>query len=471
MSKSRKIIAGFLCLALTFGITGCDQSGSSPKPPSTSETEEDYTVDIGDITLDIEENKNIEGAVVNYIGTYNPTKAGDVKPAYTYFTETYKATLEVDLYADSEIMEKLAVLINGGESPDLVDQRDNSFPYYIGKNTYMALDEYMDMSAPQWKEVTEYIERFSIGGKHYYYPVFYYVSPRVLIYNRGKFVELGISDPKELYDKNEWTWDTFYSCMDQFVSKTKAEVPDAIGVYGSMATAFMDSTGTPLIDLKDDQLINNLNNSDIDRAQSFLENLKKQELSKLEYGSGYNNVAHEPVILGYAAFHSMGDWKITDYSKKQSKDPDMDIMFVPFPRDPNADKYYMGLNTFAYLVPAGAKDVEASCVFINCVRMTKTDPELMKKVDESIMKEKKYTEEQYELWKYLQTVSNFDPENLVYDFAYHIDEQTCNDVIIKFCENIPFVTDEETSTWTAMRTSLAPILENSITSINGDLKK
>ncbi len=470
MSKSKKITAGILCLALTLGITGCEQSGSNPKPPSTSETEEDYTVDIGDITLDLEENKNIEGAVVNYIGTYNPTKAGDIKPAYTYFTETYKATLEVDLYADSEIMEKLAVLINGGESPDLVDQRDNSFPYYIGKNTYMALDDYMDLNAPQWADVVDYINNYAINGKHYYYPWAYYVSPRILIYNRGKFAELGLSDPKELYDKNEWTWDTFYSCMEQFVSKSKAEVPDAIGLYGSVATSFIDTTGTPLIDMKDGQLINNLNNANVDRAQSFLENLKKQEISKLYYGE-YNNVDHDPILNGYAAFHSVGDWKITDYSKKQAKNPDLDIMFVPFPKDPNADKYYLGMNTMAYLVPAGAKDVEAACVFINCVRLSKTDPELKKTVDESIMKEKKYTDEQYELWSYLQDVSNFKMENLVYDFGYHVDEQTCTDVINKLCEDTPFVQNEDTKTWTAMRESFGPMLESSIEAINSELKQ
>lgn len=469
MKNFKKITASLLSVSLILGITGCDQQGDS-ETNSEPETEE-YTVDLGNITLPIEDNKNIDGAVVNYIGTYDPTKAGDIKPAYTYFVENYNATIEVKMMADADIMENLATLIQSGDSPDLVDQRGNSFPYYIGQNTYMALDDYIDMDAPQWEEVKQYIDNYAIGGKHYYYPWSYYACSRFLIYNRGKFMSLGINDPKEMYDNGEWTWDAFYNCIDQFVTKTQQEVPNVVGMYGSIAESWIDSTGTPLVGFENGQLINNLNNANVDRAQSFLENLKKEGFSRTEYGEGYNNVAHEPVIKGYAAFQIMGDWKITDYSKKQAKDPDLDIFFVPVPRDPNADKYYMNLNTFAYLVPAGAKDVEASCTFINCVRLSKTDQELSKKVDESILTEKKYTEEQYEFWKYFYDVSNFDSDTLVSDFAYHLDDQTCNDVILTLCDILPLSQNEDVTTWTSMRSSYEAVLKNSIDSINADLAK
>lgn len=467
MKNFKKITASLLSVSLIMGITGCSQSDSGTKEPET----EEYTVDLGDITLPMDENKNIDGAVVNYIGTYNPTKAGDIKPAYTYFVENYNATIEVQIVPDSDIMENLAKLIQSGDSPDLVDQRDNSFPYYISQNTYMALDDYMDMDAPHWAEVKQYIDSYAINGKHYYYPWTYYVGSRFLIYNRGKFQALGISDPKELYDQGEWTWDTFYNCIDQFVTKAQQDVPDAIGMYGSISDSWIDSTGTPLVGFENGQLINNLNHANVDRAQTFLEGLKKEGFLKLEYGNGYNNVDHEPVMKGYAAFHIMGDWKITDYAKKQKKEPDLDIFFVPVPKDPNADKYYMNLKPFAYMVPSGAKDVEASCTFINCVRLSKTDPELSKKVDESIMTEKKYTEEQYEFWKYFYTVENFDSDSLVSDYAYHLDDRTCSDVINKICDSLPLVESEEITTWTAMRSSYEPVLKDSIDSINAELAK
>lgn len=466
----KKFLSCFLCAAMILGITGCSQNEEENGEP-TGTTEDDNPVNVSDVDLDLNKEIDIKGMELNFLCSYNVISAGDVKPAYVYFNETYGADIKCTQVIDSEIMEKLSAMINSGESPDLIDQRQNSFPYYIGQNSYMALDEYMDINAPQWKDVASFIDGYAINGKHYYYPWAYFVSPRLLIYNRGKFNELGIDDPKTLYDQNNWTWDTMKKCMTDFVNGVKGEVPDAIGMYGSVATSFINSTGVSMVELKDGQLISNLNNPNIDRAETFLENLKKEGLSRLEYGSGeYNNVHHTPVISGYAAFQSVGDWKITDYCKKQAKDETMDIFFVPFPKDPNADKYYHNVSTFAYLVPAGAPHPEASCIFINCVRLSKTDPTLMETTKQSILKEKKYTDEQYEMWNYFQTVSNFDPANLVADYAYNIDTDTCNNVITKLCEDVPFVENKDTQTWTVMRSSMESVLDHSLSEINTSLK-
>ena len=472
MRKTKSIISSVLCLSLVLGLTACNETeggGSSGQTMAT--TQEDFTIDLGDITLDIEENQNIEGVVVNYLGSYDITKAGDIKPAVTYFQDNYGATIEVSTMGDSEIMDQLATLIQSGDSPDLVDQRSNSFPYYIAQNTYMPLDDYMDLSAPQWKDVASIVESYAVGGKHYYYPWAYYMCSNVLIYNRAKLSAFGLDDPKELYDKGQWTWDEFYNIMEEFVSKAQADFPDAIGVYGSVASSFIDTTGTPLVGFENGQLVNNLSNANVDRAQSFLENCKKQGLSLLQLADyGYNTVDHDPVLLGYSAFHSVGDWKITDYAKKQAKNPDADIMFVPLPKDPNADKFYLRLNTMAYLVPSGAKDVEAACVFINCMRLSKTDPAMQSVVKESIMKEKKYTDEQYDFWAVLQDPSQFDNAQLVSDFAYSLDRDTNDQIVAKICEDIPFVENEELPSWTSARESFSGAFAAAIDSINANLK-
>ncbi|MDE6724709.1 MAG: extracellular solute-binding protein [Ruminiclostridium sp.] len=467
----KKFLSCFLCAAMVLGITGCSQDENSPNENNTPTvtTEDDNPVDVSDVDLDLDKDVDLNGKVLHYIGCYDITTAGDIKPAYVYFKETYGADIQVDIYGDGEIMDKLTTMINGGDSPDLIDQRSNSFPYYIGQNAYMPLDEYMDTSAPQWAAVSSFIEKYAINGKHYYYPWACVVGTRYLIYNRGKFNEIGIDDPKTLYDQGNWTWDTFQKCMTGFVDAVKGDVPDVIGLYGSVANCFINSTGVPMVGLENGQLTNNLDNANIDRAQAFLENLKKQGLSSLQY-SEYSNVATDPIVNGYAAFQSVGDWLISDYAKKQNKNPELDIFFVPFPKDPNADRHYQSLSTFAYLVPAGAPNPQASCIFINCVRLSKTDPTLMETTKASIMKSKKYTEEQYELWNYFQTVENFDPDDLVSDFAYNIDTETCDKVISKICEDVPFVDGDDIQSWTVMRTSMAPLLEKSLNDINATLK-
>ena len=59
---------------------------------------------------------------------------------------------------------------------------------------YTPLEEYMNMSAPQWAGVESYINQYKWGGKNYYYPWAYNVSPNFLVYNRGVFEQIGIED-------------------------------------------------------------------------------------------------------------------------------------------------------------------------------------------------------------------------------------------------------------------------------------
>ncbi len=463
----KKFLSCFLCAAMILGITACSESSKDPAVT----TEDQNPVDISDVDLvDIPKDVDIKGKVVKYLGGYDLTKAGDIKPAYVYFKETYGADIEVLIHGGN-LMEKLTSMINTGESPDLVDQQGNSFPYYIGKNAYMALDEYMDLNAPQWKDVASYIDKFAINGKHYYYPWKYEIASNFLIYNRGKFKELSIDDPKELYDNNNWTWDTMYKCMTDFVNGVKGEDPDALGIYGYMNTQFINSTGVALVDFKDGQLVSNLNDPNVDRAQRFLEDLKKQGLSYRYYDNGENNhMTENTVIDGHAAFQAMGGWKITDYCKKVTEDNQLDIFFVPYPKDPNADKYYHSLAPFGYFVPAAAPNAEASCIFINCTRLSMLDEKLMEATKTSTINEKKYTDEQYEFWDYFQKISNFNTEQLITDFAHNLDQDTSNNVISKVTENVPFVDGEDTESWTVMRSSMGPLLDKSLSEINATLK-
>lgn len=478
MKSSKKIIAAALAVSTVFGISACGQSGGGRTENSqtttttamTTTTEDeifDNPVDVGNVNLDVTDNDtDISGTVVRYIGCYDLRTAGDIKPAYKYFEETYNATIEVELCADNAIMETLAKYMAADTSPDLVDARDNTFPYLISKNSYEPLDGYIDLSAPQWDGVTDIIDGYQLNGKHYYYPWAYFVSPNFLIYNRGLFQEYGIKDPKELWDAGEWTWDAFYDCMIQF--KNNSQYEDALGLYGAISTTAINSTGEALIGFENNQLVNNLRSAGVERAQQFLEKLKKEGLSSLFYGT-YSNVDHYPVIDGNAAFQSVGDWKISDYSRyqklKAKKGEDIDIFFVPYPRDPSSDEYYYTLDTFGYMVPAGSKNIQASCIFINCVRLSQTDPELKEVTRESIMKSKAYTEEQYELWSYFHDVNNFD--HLVVDYATCFDTDTINNTITPMLEDVPFVTSAENdNSWTTLRETNYNIVDSKIQEIN-----
>jgi multiple sugar transport system substrate-binding protein len=284
--KLKRILAGILAVSTVLTATACNgntDSGTSSNsvPETTTETtiddEIDNPVDIGNISVDAGE--KVEPATLMYMGNYDIRTAGDVKPAYKYFQENYDCDIEVTIVNYLQILEKLTAAISSGESPDLVDYQDNVFPLMMSKNLYTPLEDVMDLSAPQWSGLESYINKFKWNGHNYYYPWSYDVSPYFLIYNRGLFEEIGIDDPKELYESGDWDWTTFKECCQKFVDSQDGR----LGLYGAgqySATSFIDSTGTPLLTIEDDgKLVCNLVNADVERATTFMSDLYKEGLA------------------------------------------------------------------------------------------------------------------------------------------------------------------------------------------------
>ena len=212
MINFKRIIAGLMAGATALSFAACSSSSTSSTTDSadsnntstgtTIDDEIENPVSIDDISIDAGD--KVEPAELQYLGCYDITTAGDVKPAYKYFSANYDCTIKCTIVGSLQILEKLTTAISSGDSPDLVDYADNTFPLIMSKNMYTPLDEYMDLSAPQWAGLEDYINKYKWNGKNYYYPWAYNVSPYFLVYNRGLYEELGIDDPKELYDEGNW---------------------------------------------------------------------------------------------------------------------------------------------------------------------------------------------------------------------------------------------------------------------------
>ena len=86
---------------------------------------------------------------LTYFGYYDMRVAGDVKPAVKLFEETYGGKIDYVQCNWDERVEKLQILISSGDSPDLVDKEDNTFPLLISKNVYEDLTDYIDLSQVQ----------------------------------------------------------------------------------------------------------------------------------------------------------------------------------------------------------------------------------------------------------------------------------------------------------------------------------
>lgn len=458
MAKMKKATAWVLCAATVLSCASCsgsnasggdtssttapNNSGVMAETTTTIDDDIDNPVDVGDVTVDIGVDKEeIEPCTLKYVGNYDITTAGDIKPSVKYLEENYGCNIECKIVGSNVIMEEIAKLVQSGDSPDLMDKNDSTYPHWMSKNMYVALDDYIDLSLPQWAGLEEIIDSYEWNGKHYYYPFDYTVAPYSVIYNRGLFEEKGLDDPYELYRAGEWTWDKFKELMIDFVGDDK---DSKVGFYGYFFTGFINSNGTSLISTDENgKLVNNLKSTKVEEAMNFLQSLRKEGLTNPEI----LNVDENPIVDGTAAFQIMGGWIFTNYAKRQKKNDSLDFFFVPIPRSDDSDEYYHSLSTFGYLIPEGSEHVKQAATFINCCRMSKVDPELKEVTKQSEMKNKKYTEEMYDF-----LVEFRDPT------AYNcIIEEYCGfstdtvELIKTMMNNCAFDTSAEQQSWTQMR--------------------
>lgn len=463
MIGKKRLAALLLCSALVTGAAGCEEGASvnggagtsggvtdtSPATTTTNTLDDDINNPV-DITEFVED-KSLENPNLVYYGFYDARVAGDIKPGVKLFEETYGGKIDYLASTWAEHNDKLAALISSDDSPDLVDKEDGTFPSLMNKNMYEDLTAYIDLTQPQWDGMHELIENYSWDGKQFYYPFTVNALPNCLIYNRTLFDDNGIADPKQLYDEGNWTWDTFKNCMQQFVDN----VPDAIGgVYGLLGTNIVVTTGTPFIGAENGTIVNNIKTAEVERAALYLEGLRREGLAVRGDGMWSNETA--PLARGQVAFLGVGQWKITDYCKLTNTTDE--FFFVPYPRDPAADEYYYGSSNFGYMVPKGSKNVEGAAAFIDIMRQCNTDPEIKAVVKESIMNDKKYSDEQYAFLSSFEDITKF---NMVVDIygGFGSDFTTVVDNIMI---NLGFEQGESQQSWAQLRAEYEGIIEGTL---------
>ena len=330
---------------------------------------------------DIEEidEKNEQGTGSLYVPG---EKAGEIKALCYYdlaatqpylaemLAERFGGTITTEITSSgSAYFDKLGVLVASGLSPDIVRYDDMAYPMGVSKNMFTALDDWLDMDAPLWASEKDVIESFNYLGKHYYYPSDV-ESKFSIIYNRLALEEAGLSDPYELYVNGEWDWDAFESMMSQWQRLGPNYTGFTGGSYSAMV--FANTTGVKIIDMTGSQIINNMKNTDVQRTMDWLSGLKK-----LGYiGDGFVDPG-EAFVDGKLLFLGMGlTWGFESAQESFfKKGLEGDFAALPFPRDPQSDRYYMSAQSFGFMVPAGAQNVQGAVDWILCGRIYESDPQ------------------------------------------------------------------------------------------------
>lgn len=387
MKRMFKFTALAMTLAMFIGsFGGCSSSSAVESPTATTTTTADANKEL-DIAVDYDNLSSIEevsessevGAGPLYV---SGQKAGKLNALCYYdiadntpdtaklFAERFGGTVESTICGSLEYFEKLSILVMSGDSPDLVRYDWMAVPWATSKNMYTALDDWLNIDSPLWEDEKEVIEAFNYGGKHYYFPSAIQ-SNFAIIYNRLLLDEAGLDDPMELYFNGEWTWDVFEDMLREWKYLGDDYRPFTGGSWTAMM--FANSTGTKVIDMNGTDIINNMKSVNVQRTMDWLADLKKEGY----IGDGYVDPA-EAFRDGKLLFLGMGlTWGFESAQKSlfQQGTP-YDFCAVPIPRDPKADKYYMSGDSFGYMVPNGAKNIQGGVSWILASRTYESDPEI-----------------------------------------------------------------------------------------------
>ncbi len=503
MKHLKHLLSGCLAAAMLLSVTACDEqpiaSGTGDTVGSTSGVAVTSTTNGANTTTDPNLNAATDEEIKDLdTSTYTPSgNAGTLKYfGYYDITVDQKGKEQVDIFESDlyggkiewisvpygdEYFQKLAAQITADDSPDLLTYEPQAFPFGVSKNMYEPLDDLLDINDPVWAEMRELIDSYEYKGAHYYFP-HRIVTSYALNYNRKTIQDAGLPDPYDLYKKGEWTWDAWRQLMLDFCNQSD----DHIGYYATDSTvnAFVSTTGVIIVDvLPDGNIINNLQQADVTRAVEYMAEMGRNGLlypTSHPHGDWvspqvFATTSDKILFLGLKP-----EWTyIASTENVQNKkgvendifDTVSDFAFVPYPRDPEADKYYQGSSCFGYMIPKGAKNKAGAVDFIMCNRLYETDENIKKQIrDDHIAPEKitfvegKYAgsqkwqitwdEQVYDLWREM-----CDPN----EFAFVIEDLYGfgSDMQKSICQTVIDCTFGEES-WAQKVNEISPVVEGII---------
>lgn len=407
MKLFNRLIAAGLSICCLAGLTGCEDeapvSGSSQPMQTTSATtatmKEEYAQIVSDIDFKDVEVKPLEKPVVKFLCSWgiNPVEGQPISIQLELFQTQYGGRVEDIITAWDDRYDRLATLVAADDAPDMFSAEDMDIvPKGVISGMFMPLDDYVNFDSELWAPLKATNDKFTHKGKHYVGATGV-DSDCVMFYNKKTIADNGLDDPAELLAAGNWNWDTFRNMMVQFCNRDDNKFAvDGWWFEGG----FSNTCGVPYIGTDENgKLIHNLDSEMITKVQDFMLDMKNNDLPVPKSDRAWE-VHPELVASGETLFYPIGLYALDPNENIiQNFGEREDVMFVPLPKCPEADKYYLPCKVNGFALCKGAKNPEGVAAYLNCCmagRKSEQGEELSRKI---AFEEQGYTEEQYEMKK------------------------------------------------------------------------
>lgn len=451
MKTTAKILSGILASAISLASGSSDKNVGAADLKKSAETDIVKLIAADDI---IDDGLDIRGKTLKWMGFYdlNPTKDNPERDMpVALFEDVYGAKLKYIPTTYSNQYDDLAISVISGNSPDIFSFSERTFPYDINRGMFQPIDSVVDWKAPMWAEVKAQADMFKWKGKRYVAPYGYSVNDfQLLMYNRSELKRLGIKDPYKLYKEGKWDWDTFTRMMKKFTDKKEG---DRYGIGGWWANALVYTSGEPIVKYNGKTFKNNINSSSIKKAQAVIENIKENDMAKQSWIPPVDAFADGDLL-----FYSMGAWA---FDGAAAGVPDDEVFFVPFPKKPGTDTYYMRKSILSYMWVKGSKNADAVKAWLNVNRFVFYDDRCVQATKEKYLKNNpNWSEEAYDV---LLSCYDDDKLKLAYDYGYGLSDYMNSTVMPDLYEGIA---NDMFENWKQAREEYSSVIDSEIEAYN-----
>ncbi len=295
------------------------------------------------------------------------------------FRDAYGASLKVTVVGASDRITKFVAAVMGGESPDMFNY--DFRPSLVNKGYCAPWDDYIDFSLGLWDDVRASLD--NVKFKNHYYTVGTAPSRwnSLIYYNTEIFEELSLKTPKEYYDEGNWTWTTMRElALQATVDADSDGSPEIYGFACGACPGFFYSAGKALVEYSDEGAINNMKSAEVARAMQFYTDLVVNDGSTL-----YGEDLRKEFAAGQIAMYCASGWYSFSWGDMMLNQT---LELVPFPKDPDADAYYVHEVFGSYMMgkdspnPYGAAAYMYSALYDNFNTQEKIEKTSEERVEE-----------------------------------------------------------------------------------------
>lgn len=305
---------------------------------------------------------DIHGMEIVWLSDYDlNAQVGQKRPTpVALFEDIYGGKIR---YVQTSLKNKyntLSAMLLAGDEVDMFEYEEGNFPKGALNQQYQALDPYfrsMGMNYDIWENMEDIIESLEYKGEHYVIP-YSFSNPLVMTYSRKLIRDYGLEDPYELYQNDQWNWDTFMDIATTYRSKTGKPA-----VRGDLGNALIHSSGYRLIDYRNGKLVSNINHAPLRYAELFMQEINKKSL----YSSAWSDFYTTETLFMVNNSWTLGTSNVNN--------PNMDLMVVPVPKDPDVEGNYIICDLDAKMLVKNSTKGDAVATYIMCERIVASQPE------------------------------------------------------------------------------------------------